>query len=617
MKIHKAGATHAIMTKDEMDELNLAVKYEVVNNYSVGTTTGSIPTPQEKFIKLDGSTVSAAVYDAATAYASQGRTPIIRAILYRTNEEGKEDIVEVGYIKIQWKGEAVNPEDKYLTLNDFTFKCAGQEVVATVEQINKDLYEASKMSMEQFHKAYPDLKANNNGVDGTYFKTGNATADAKYVDDVIMKNIGTVEEVTNIVEGAETYSLKWKVTAEEMFKAGNKEITHTVVYTNGTNTNPMTIVLRATVKGVEKESNIALADFIAQYWDAQKTYAKFNVAVPQNTSDADATHCIFMNDLNSPFTTVEGRLKISKVADVTVNNITYKFNAAEMAKITAVGGHKVKYEVKDNAFGKQTALWASVDDNASVQIAQIYNEKEASLADVPYNYVELQNVDNAKVLLNDQTADAPFKAFYMAVGNICDNFEVSIKFNGNDYFRADWITPVKIIEKAAKYLVDAVDFEEYRSFIKLEELVDPSDWRDRAFSAHTNYWKYYGVTDIQVDLSDVRTDLNGVDWTKKETGALPATLSVGVYDKDGNRGTTVGKDYIGPNTIPTSAKFKKADKSAESAKYGFLAYKNNGTTTQTEFNMYFKAVFKYKWGELKSGWIKVNVRPTEEAAPKH
>ena len=420
-----------------------------------------------------------------------------------------------------------------------------------------------------------------------------------------------------------------------MFKAENGKITHTVVYSNNSGSNTFTVDLVANVTGVAKTYNVELPDYIKEYWDAPKTYAMFNVAVPQSTSDVDPNHCIFKNDLNSPFTTVEGKLKLGKVAGQDVNAIIFKFCKKDMdGKEFTVGTHKVKYAVKGT---EDTELWASVDGNTSVKIAQITNGG----ADVPYNYVELQNVDNAKVLLNDQTADAPFFAYYVAKGQICTSgLEVNITFNGGDHFQANWITPVKITENAAKYLVDAVDFEEYRSFIKLEELVNPSDWRDRAFGktatdAHYNYWQYYDVQDILVDLTDVRTDLNKVaevagDGDKADY--LPATLSVGVYNNAGALkfgGQKVparnaeGKvpagnyDFLG-QPIPSPATFKKADgKTAETAKYGYLAYKNNGTSTTSAFNMYFKAVFKYKWGELKSDWIKVEVQPTEKAIRKH
>jgi len=619
--VHKVGAAaHTVMTADEMKTLNLGIDYEVVKNYAAGTPV----TPQEKFIKLDGSVVSAAVYDDTNIYAAIDRTPIIRAILYRTNEEGEKDIIEVSYIKIQWVRAQAAPvvKNNELTLNDFAFSCADKVNEATVEQINVGLYNQAGMSMIQFHQNYPSFKANNNGETATYF---DSTTD--YINNVVKKNVGKVEEITNVKDGVTTYTLKWTVTPAEMFEAENGKITHTVVYTN-TSSRTFTVDLVANVTGVSKNYNVELPDYIKEYWDAPKTYAMFNVAVPQSTSDINSANCIFKNDLNSPFTTVEGKLKLGKVAGQDVNAIIFKFCKKDMdGKEFTVGTHKVKYAVKGT---DDTQLWASVDGNTSVMIAQITNGG----TDVPYNYVELQNVDNAKVLLNDQTADAPFFAYYVAKGQICTSgFEVNITFNGNDHFQANWITPVKITENAAKYLVDAVDFGEYRSFIKLEELVNPYDWRDRAFSAHTNYWQYYGVTDILVDLTDVRTDLNHVaevagDGSK--AGYLPATLSVGVYNNAGalkfggvkvparnaDGSVTPGNyDFLG-QPIPSPVTFKKANGSNESAIYGYLAYKNNGTSTTGEFNMYFKAIFKYKWGELKSSWIKVNIKPTDQAVSK-
>ena len=634
--VHKVGAAaHQVMTDDELATLSLGRRYELVDFDDYDYTKGEVKagktfdykniyaagnpfTPQVAFIDLNGSTVKAKVYDDTSAFAAQGRTPIVRAILYRTNEEGKEDIVEVAYIKIKWVSteKPVDPSKKYLKDFVFGFKCADDAQQATVKQINVYLYNATGLSMEAFHKRYTVLKANNNGDASTYFKN-----DADYIKDPIEKNYGTVKEIVNVINGVETYTLEWTITAEDLYKNGNGTIEHTVVYTNAGGTVELPITLQGTVSGVTKSYNVELPDYIKEYWNTGYEFARFNVAVPQSTSDEDKSHCIFKNDLNSPFTTIDGLLKIND----DVSGIIYKFCKKDLdGKKFAVGPYEVTYKVTG---ANNEYLWATVKDKYATD--QLIAWIENGNANVPHNFVFLNdgetaapdgivyNNDCVEMLLNDQDEEkTPFFAYYEAKGYICPgkNFEVSITFNGGDHFQANWITPVKITTNDANDIWDAVDFGEWGSYIKLEDLVNPKDWRGRLFSSYATYWNYYGVTGITVDLKDIRTDLNGTnaDKTPKATadvdklGKLPATLSVGTYDKAGAR-----TDYVGAE-IPATVTFKKQNKSNQTAKYGYLAYKNNGTGTNEVFYMYLKAQLLYKWGTLKSDWIYVRIHPTTD-----
>lgn len=615
VKVHKVAAVdHQVMTEDELATLNLGIKYELVTNYAAGKPV----TPQNEFCDLQGSVVKAKVYDDGGISAALDRTPIIRAILYRTNEEGKEDIVEVAYIKIKWVSKDPAPKEDTMYLKDFVFNfnCGDGAQEATVKQINVYLYNATGLSMSAFHNRYTVLKANNYGDAATYFENTEA-----YINDPIKKNYGVVEEVINEINGVETYTLKWTVTAEDLYKNGNGIIEHTVVYTNAAGTIKLPITLQGTVSGVVNKYNVELPDYIKEYWNTGYQFARFNVAVPQSTNDQDPTHCIFKNDLNSPFTTKDGILKIND----NVSGITYKFDKAHLNEKTfAVGPYEVTYYVQGT---DDSELWATVKGQYTTKqlIAWITN----GLAAVPKNYVYLNDGETAapdatvydnecvKMLLNDQTDAAPFFAYYIATGKICPgkDFEVQITFNGGDHFQANWITPVKITTNDANDIWDAVDFGEWGSYIKLQDLVNPSDWRERLFSTHQTYWNYYGVTGITVDLDNIRTDLNNVnaDKTPRTAAAdidklakLPATLSVGTYDNAGTR-----TDYVGAE-IPASVLFKKQNGTNQTANYGYLAYKNNGTGTNTQFYMYLKAQLIYKWGTLKSDWIYVRIHPTTD-----
>ena len=128
------------------------------------------------------------------------------------------------------------------------------------------------------------------------------------------------------------------------------------------------------------------------------------------------------------------------------------------------------------------------------------------------------------------------------------------------------------------YFVDGVDFGEFGSYIPLEYLIRPSDWRGRQFSDHTTYWDYYGVTDIYTDLATAECNLGGT-WQP-----LPATLDVSM-DK-----------------IHLSGFYQLPDKAdgTVTSRFGFLTYKNNGTVVQSDFQIRFYVSMDYKWGTFVS-----------------
>lgn len=139
------------------------------------------------------------------------------------------------------------------------------------------------------------------------------------------------------------------------------------------------------------------------------------------------------------------------------------------------------------------------------------------------------------------------------------------------------------------YLIDGVDFGEFGSYIPLEYLVRPVDWRGRDFNEYTTYWDYYGVTDLYADLDEVECNLNGV-WQP-----LPAGLDV-----------TIDKTHL------TGFFYKEnpADGTVDS-RFGFLTYKNNGTVVNSDFKMRFYVSMDYKWGTIVSDEkIEVDVKAT-------
>lgn len=342
--------------------------------------------------------------------------------------------------------------------------------------------------------------------------------------------------------------------------------------------------MKAKVTGIEHNKDFKDADHIAEYWKAGK--AQFNVNVPVQDSE-NATKCVFKNDLNSPFVTKNGQLNLGTGVEY-----TYEFSK-ENEKVTKVGDYTVKFTIADNVLSAaiQKADKSGYED--AEEVAKITNDENATAA--PYNYVELQNTKTAKKLLNTGVFDVLYSVSAKACSaKITEKNEVNVTFDGKDYFTATFVQPVTVAAKAADKFIDGVDFGEAGSFVKLEDLIAPSDWRGRAFSDHTNYWKYYGVSKITV-LDGAKCNLNH----SSEMVDLPATIELKQENASNNVFYTWGKDSEGN----AEKKFIKSD-------YGFLTYKNNGTSTQEDFNIYVKVTVEYKWGTIATDYITVPVAKT-------
>jgi hypothetical protein len=525
--------------KANLEALGMEIKYEVVKNYKLGTNL----TDQADFVNLNGSVLSAKVFDDAQKFAAVGRTPIIRATLMHGTQ-----IVETAYIKVKIVKQAVEPKTIDMAVENLQFVCGQPDTITTtVKEMNVQVYNACHMDRDLFHNTYKVFDAQN-GVAG---------------------QIGTVKELTETIDGETTHLIQWIVPNDSLWNHGGEAMTRTVYYraADGDEQNVVKIVLKsAKVDGVQKVYNVESAKFINEYWDAAKTHANFNVAVP-NAGSTNADSCTFVNDLNSPFVTNAGKIALDKA----VTSYVFSFNKVEMEKIKSIGAYKVVFRVSDNGLN----LYAKVDGGAEETIATIKNGN----ADVPFNTVTYSETESAKKLLNTNQ----MYALYSAKGVICNdnNRKVEIKFNGKDYFRANFVRPVNIAGVASDNLIDAVDMGEKGSFIALEKLIAPTDWRNRSFNAYKNYWKYYGVASITVDIEKVTCDLNG---TK---APVPATITLA---------------QAAAGTMGTGT-------SAQASDYGFLTYKNNGTGVKA-FNLYVPVTVTYKWGTIVTDAVKVPVAST-------
>ena len=534
----------------DLEKLGMSFGFDIVKNYKIGEPV----TDQADFISLADGVLTPKVYDTE-GRAAIGRTPIVRVRLMHG-----DNIVKVAYIKVYIADKLTTPEIKQypLTIEDFEYDCDEADAVriSGVEEMNVQVYNEIGMSKDQFHSTYShfvDYGANQTPAD-----------------------LGTCAETTD-PETQATHVIKWTISKDLLWENADKTLTHRVRYYAGENQTGayVELVLTAKVKDIQKTYNVAKADFISNYWNDAKEYTKFNVAVPTTTTDENPANCTFINDLNSPFTTwpknsTEGTPGVLKL-DKAVTGIKYFFCEDDVKAITKIGDIDVIFSTTADGL----TLKATVD-GVTENIAVINNAGETNPNIVTYN----KESDIAKKLLNTGL----MYTYIGATGQVCDDATkvVTITFDGQDHFKANFIRPVNIAEQAADNFIDGVDVGEKGSFIRLEDLIAPYDWRDREFKDYTNYWGFYGPFEITADVDNAECDLNGVRQ------AVPVTVEL----KADYENLTMGDG-----------------EDAKVSKYGFITYKNNGTKV-AEFNIYVKVTVKYGWGTIQTGFITVPVSST-------
>ena len=511
--------------------LYMSFAYELVKGYKVGTNN----TDQAEYVTLTDGVLAVKEQYGTSAI---DRTPIVRVTLKHGNA-----IVKVAYIKVKITRNQVQPEPKYyeLTANDFAFVCRQDGVnKTTYQQMSQYVYAQLGMSKTEFHNYYQSFS-----------------------DVTVTGDVGTVTEVNtgdnSTQEG--THVLQWKITEADLWAHAGETVTNVVRYAVAPgSSNYVEIKLTANIGDLKKSYDIAASQFISEYWDADKTYAKFNVKVPTSLTDNNAANCVFVNDLNSPFVTNDaGILKLDNV----VTKIIYTFSDA-MKGQKKIGGKNYNFSLSPDRLklmvGNEVIATISNDNQTGAANTITYNKQSAT----------------AKELLNT----GEMYALIQAIGYVCEDLTkpVTITFKGATYFRANFIRPVNIASKAADNFVDGVDVGEAGSYIRLEDLIDPSDWRGRAFSKYTNYWDFYGPFSVTFDKANAECNLNG------SFAPVPANIELDM----------AGRGTMGNKT----------------SKYGFITYKNNGTTVNKRFIIRVKVTVTYGWGDILTDWINVDVAST-------
>ena len=605
---YKVKQDRDVLSIDEMKKLfpGWDVTLALVKNYKVGTNN----TDQAEYVKFDAAT---GILSINTAYGASAINsfPIISVTL----KYAARNIVKVSYIKVKVVERDGEPlEGLSLTMPEVEFKCEGNSVKNDYITISKQVYDVVNLTKDEFHTNYPT-----------------------FTDDAVTGDVGTVTEL-NDDPGADdqnTHVLQWTFTADQLWANAGKTVTNFISYSNN-GANKLTIKLTTTIKGIKKTYDITSADYYAEYWNAELTQARFNVNVPSTYRYAYWDKTLYENDLNSPFVTwpsgdANGNDGILKL-DAAVTRIDYFFHAHNEG-VRNIGGVDYVFRksadgltlyaaVKGSYDGTEPAKTADVDFiHAKTEvIATITNNIAIATpwANGGRNKIELNRGDDfvnnlAKTMLNTQELTVDI----MAVGQVCNdaNKKVSITFQGEEYYTAKYIRPVNEPASTASNFIDGVDFGQPGSYLNVMNIVQLKDWRERLFSLSNtapadpnNYFSYWVGTAAAFDLSvtPVTTDeaggYYGIQTIELADGsecdlngirqAVPATIVLAQQD-DATNLTSAGNVYP----------------------FGYVTYKNNGTTVTADYNLFLKFKVTYIWGEFTTDFITVPVKKTITPAP--
>ena len=509
-------------------------------------------------------------YGAAQNEATIGREPLVRVILKDTVNN---KIAAVGYIKVvieKTVAENKAEEVDLVTVNKpYTIACGDNNIdlqKVTWAQVEEQLYAKLNMSKEAFEEAY---ELDGGTADAKQFEMATTDAEALAAD----KKIGTVSQTTDDEEGKQTEVIAWSIknqAAYAAFKAGKTTLSTYVRYAlkaGKTAANKYVYVkLTWTPSAINLKPSTTFGNEnkIKSYW-----YAANSAVAGTGYDDVHGNvEVVGTKDANDEYVF---DLKNALVGNkLSVNPLTAPYaDLNQELKLT---------------FGFVTGkgLFASEDGK------QVYAEKEltnvvASLDPVTGIVTYAQN-ETAKKLLNaygHKDLKNTVTAIVAVKATICGNIDVPVASNE---FNVKFLRPINVEEATASF----EDAETAGSTANIK--LTFTDWRDHNFTdakvtKGQDYFKYYGVTEIAVDIDNATTDLNGNSSQKL-------------------------KD------LTDKVKFTFSAPAAISANnYGNLKYENNGLTVG-QFHVYFPATITYDWGTIKTT-ITATVGKTQSNAKRH
>lgn len=525
--------------------------------------------------------------------ATINREPLVRVILTDTVNN---KIASVGYLKFKITNKDTQDQQQVFPMatvtTPYTIDCGDNNVMKQDLKwfdIEEQIIAQLSLSKTQFETTYDYEGA---ALDLDQFDKAELNATAL----LPVNKIGVVQHTTQDVNGTETEVLKWAVNNQKAyaaFKSGKTSLTTYIRFTKKTD-----------ATSVAKPDYVNSADkyvYVKFTWTPSAINLTPSTAFDNGSKLVSYWYGANKLDANSGFAEIHGNVEavgstdnLKNGAETAAANDEFVFNISNTLKGNklAVNEMKAPYAglnsklVLTYEFVSGHGLYANADGDKIFTDPLLANL--VATLNKTTGVVSMKGCsDAAKEKLNAyapktgevNTLDKVLTARVKVVATMCGNIDVPVN---NKEFDVKFIRPISITDATAKF----VDGVTTTAPLKLTFV----DWRGYNFTGTrvptANYFTYYGVKSIALDIDNAKTNLNN-NWNDK-LSELTSKIKLA---------------FVAPT---------EAEIAAEN--FGTITYSNNGSTVGT-FQVKIPATVTYDWGELMTEVV-VTIEKTQIGGAK-
>ena len=525
--------------------------------------------------------------------ATMNREPLVRVILTDTVNN---KIASVGYLKFKITDKDTQDQQQVFPMatvtTPYTIDCGDENVMKQDLKwfdIEEQIIAQLSLSKTQFETTYDYEGA---ALDLDQFDKAELNTTAL----LPVNKIGVVQHTTQDVNGTETEVLKWAVNNQQAyaaFKAGKTSLTTYIRFTKKTD-----------ATSVAKPDYVNSADkyvYVKFTWTPSEINLTPSTAFDNGSKIVSYWYGANKLDANSGFAEIHGNVEAVGSTDNLKNGA-----------ITAAADDEFVFNISNTLKGNKLAVNEMAAPYAGLNSKLVLTYEfvtghglyanaagDAIFTDpLLANLVATLNKTTGVVSMKDcslaakeklnayapktgevNTLDKVLTARVKVVATMCGNIDVPVE---NKEFDVKFIRPISITDATAKF-VDGVTTTAQLNLTFV-------DWRGYNFVGTrvptANYFTYYGVKSIALDIDNAKTNLNN-NWN----------------DKLGELTSKIKLDFA----APTPAQIAAAD-------FGTITYSNNGSTVGT-FQVKIPATVTYDWGELKTEVV-VTIEKTQIGGAK-
>ena len=525
--------------------------------------------------------------------ATINREPLVRVILTDTVNN---KIASVGYLKFKITNKDTQDQQQVFPMatvtTPYTIDCDDNNVMKQDLKwfnIEEQIIAQLSLSKTQFETTYDYEGA---ALDLDQFDKAELNATAL----LPVNKIGVVQHTTQDVNGTETEVLKWAVNNQRAYAAFKSGKTSLITYIRFTKKTDAT--------SVAKPDYVNSADkyvYVKFTWTPSAINLTPSTAFDNGSKLVSYWYGANKLDANSGFAEIHGNVEavgstdnLKNGAETAAANDEFVFNISNTLKGNklAVNEMKAPYAglnsklVLTYEFVSGHGLYANADGDKIFTDPLLANL--VATLNKTTGVVSMKGCsDAAKEKLNAyapktgevNTLDKVLTARVKVVATMCGNIDVPVN---NKEFDVKFIRPISITDATAKF----VDGVTTTAPLKLTFV----DWRGYNFTGTrvptANYFTYYGVKSIALDIPNAKTNLNN-NWNDK-LSELTSKIKLNF-------------------NAPTEAQIAAED-------FGTITYSNNGSTVGT-FQVKIPATVTYDWGELKTEVV-VTIEKTQIGGAK-